>query len=129
MVQLLQSIKQPLTMPPLNITKASCKPLCPSQKLKIQIQIPTLDNVIKEGFWIGLTNPMGVTCNDAACINQLNWASDGNNFTHLFSSTVRSGCAQLTTQYQNHVIFSVGDSEIKHKTNVYDLLETAQSHR
>ena len=75
----------------LNIIKASCKQTCLILHV-VEIPITTSDNVIKEGFWIGLTNPMGVTCLDATCLNQLNWASDGNNFTHLFSSTVRRGC-------------------------------------
>ena len=128
MEPLLQSIKQPPTMRPLNITKASSMPIYLILHV-VEVPITTSDNVIKEGFWIGLTNPMGVACNDAACLNQLNWASDGTNFTTMFSPTVRCGCTQLTFQNHNHVIFSLGRSEIKHKIHVYDLLETTQSRR
>ena len=37
--------------------------------------LSTLDTVIKEGFWIGLINPMGVACQDAVCLDQLSWVS------------------------------------------------------
>ena len=48
--------------------------------------LSTLDTVIKEGFWIGLINPMGVACQDAVCLDQLSWVSDGNNFTNMHSA-------------------------------------------
>ena len=37
------------------------------------------DNVLGGGFWTGLHNPNQINCDDAGCVNELKWHSDGSN--------------------------------------------------